>query len=127
MGDQDACAGCAAVEAEPEWTAEDRAAAEREGWDIFECQGSAAGVWQIQSFDDVDDELAAVITANVGRVWGDDPEAWMHVWGVASDLHAKALTFIREMNPAEWEVIETAARDHGVLAANILPANGENR
>jgi hypothetical protein len=114
-GDTPAAAGAAEPEWTPEsWTAEDQAAAEREGWDIFECDGSGGGPWQIQSFDDVDDELAPVIIANVGRLWEDDDQAWMFVWAVRSELHAKALAFIHAMNPQEWDAVKDEALKRGV-------------
>jgi hypothetical protein len=103
------------------WTAEDRAAADREGWDIFQCDGSGGGLWQIQKFDDVDDELAPVIIENVGRLWETDTEAWLHIWTVPSDLHARALAFIRALNPLEWDAITEAALEQAAPAANTLP------
>jgi hypothetical protein len=106
------------------WTDQDRAAAEREGWDIFQCDGSGGGLWQIQKFDDPDDEVADVITATVGRLWETDEEAWLHIWTVPSDLHARALAFIRALNPLEWDAITETALELAAPAANTLPDGG---
>lgn len=95
-----------------EWTADDDAAALNEGWGIFHCDGSRNGPWQIQKIDDPDD-LAEVIVATVGRLWDEDDQAWMHVWTVESELHRKALAYVREMNPLEWKAIEDWAAKQG--------------
>lgn len=80
-----------------DWTPADRAAAERECWDIFECQGSAYADWQIQVIDSP--EELAVLPA---RVLHDDHEAWALVGGTDTALHRKALAILRNMDPGEY-------------------------
>jgi hypothetical protein len=104
--------------AAPEWAAADGDAAGREGWDIFQCDGSGGGMWQIQRIDD----LGEVNADAAARLLADDEDAWMRVWSVPSELHARALAFIRVMNPAEWEAITELALEMAVPAAN-LPAD----
>ena len=56
------------------WTADDEAAAVREGWGIFDCDGPDNGLWQKQKLDGPDD-LDEVITATAGRIWDEDNQA----------------------------------------------------
>lgn len=84
-----------------EWTADDAAKANAEGWDIFESFGSENGPWQLQKFDDPD--------------WGPDApspypfatdsDVWVHVRTGNTPLHRKALAFLSEHNPQEYRAI----------------------
>lgn len=67
--------------------------AEREGWGIFDCDGSDNGPWQIQKID------ASDLLEN-------DMHAWQLVAREAragSAYHRSAIEFIREHNPTEYE------------------------
>lgn len=74
--------------------------AQAEGWDIFEASGSIANVngdreFQLQRIDET-------------QVFPGDEEAWHHVYTQAhagSALHRRALIFLRERSPAEFEAI----------------------
>ena len=88
----------------PFWTSDDRSAALSEGWDIFDCQGSASGPWQLQSFDDPED----VETAPRPYPFQSDLDAWKHVRSRAaqgSPLHERALAFLAEHNLPEYRAI----------------------
>lgn len=86
------------------WTVEDGAAAQTEGWGIFECYGSDNGPFQLCRIDDPE-VFAADLGAQILRTWTDDTEVWEFVRSSGSDLHTKALAFLREQNPAEYESI----------------------
>jgi hypothetical protein len=95
-----------------EWTPDDAEEARREGWEIRFTDDPDDGPWQLQRVDDPG-ELAGTITATVGRLWDEDNQAWMHVWGVKSDLHRRALAYLRAMSTPEWKAIENWAAGHG--------------
>ena len=83
-----------------DWSAEDRAAASREGWDLFECSGSDHGDVQLQRFDCPDE----VESAPIPYPFDSDVDVWRHVKARAADgsaLHRKALDFLSVRNPAE--------------------------
>jgi hypothetical protein len=83
------------------WTDADNAAADREGWNIFNTRGSASGNFQIQK----DDEAGKFAT---------DPDAWIHVRRKAaegSELHKKALEIVKLENPTEYQDI-MGAKDY---------------
>lgn len=74
-----------------EWTRVDSAAAMAEGWDIFSCDDSAHGPYQLQKLDE-------------GDQFPDDGDAWRHVVKLAaseSPLHIRALAFLADKNPTE--------------------------
>jgi hypothetical protein len=98
------------------WTDADRDAAAREGWDLFDSDGSVNGPLQLCKFDDPE-EQAAVRGVPVERTWADDNEAWMFVWSTPSPLHTKALAVLEAENPQEVYAIEKWAREHGVTKA----------
>lgn len=90
-----------------DWTAADHAAAEREGWDLFDCSGSAHGNLQLQRFDCPDE----VATAPVPYPFNSDPDVWRHVRtraAAGSALHQKALSVLELANPAELRRIKAA-------------------
>jgi len=75
-----------------EWTQKDAQEASKEGWNIFECNGSANGKYQLQ----VDDELALL---------NEDKDAWKLVARQEKDIHKKALAFLKEKNYPEYKLI----------------------
>lgn len=85
----------------PEWTAEDAAMADAEGWGIFECFGSDNGPWQLQKFDDPD------ITDDAPTPYPflTDTDVWVRVRTGTTPLHRKALAFLSEHNPQEYRAI----------------------
>lgn len=74
-----------------EWTAEMAKAAQEEGWDVFDSEGSDNGPWQVQSFDDPG-ELPDL---------GDDMVAWQLVQAQRTPHAIAALAFLAEHNPLE--------------------------
>ncbi len=86
------------------WSADDSAAASREGWDLFACSGSAHGDLQLQRFDCP----AEVESAPNPYPFATDTDVWRHVRTRAaggSALHRKALAILRTMNPEEAQRI----------------------
>lgn len=75
----------------PPWTAEHSAAAQAEGWDIFECIGSSYGSWQIQKLDEND-------------ILDNDDDAWTIVGAQIKPHHVAAVAFLRAHNPIEIEM-----------------------
>lgn len=78
------------------WTGRDAIEASAEGWDVFDSGGSENGPFQICMRDDMDSGFLT------------DEEVWQHVVDEAregSALHRRALDFVREHNPAEYETI----------------------
>lgn len=79
------------------WTHDDAAKAQAEGWDIFEASGSIQNKdgdrpFQLQSIDEMD-------------VLADDMEAWLLVRGRAmagNGLHQRALAFLNAQSPGEY-------------------------
>jgi hypothetical protein len=97
----------------PGWTRDDEASAAREGWGIFDCDGSGNGRFQLCKRDEAD-------------TFGDDVVVW-HRIATRSDsgdaLCQRALAFIKLNNPVEyhaiqrsrpkgWSVAETASDVH---------------
>jgi hypothetical protein len=73
----------------------DNAQAGKEGWGIFDCEGSANGPWQLQK-EDIQDVFAT------------DCDAWQHVVACAdagSAYHLAALEFLLQHNPQEHSAI----------------------
>jgi hypothetical protein len=87
------------------WTVEDSVAATREGWDLFECSGSAHGPLQLQRFD----WPAEVEGAPDPYPFDTDDDVWRHVRthaATGSALHRKALDVLCERNPAEFRRVK---------------------
>ncbi|MGX9944937.1 hypothetical protein ACTG4Q_20965 [Bradyrhizobium denitrificans] len=66
-----------------------------EGWSIFECFASENGPWQLQKCDD-------------SNLLKDDLQAWRLVVDYAdagSEYHQKALQFLKDHNPIEYDCI----------------------
>jgi hypothetical protein len=91
---------------EVDWTADDAAQAQAEGWDIFDSDGSDNGPWQLQSFDSPEDwDLAPS-----PYPFSSDEDVWRHVVSEASTgsrLHVKALAFLHIYNRPELDAIAT--------------------
>lgn len=93
------------------WTTEDSEAANAEGWDLFDCDGSDNGPLQLCKIDDPEmwrEDRKVVIE----QTWEEDNEAWVFVWTNPSPLHTKALEIIKVENPQEFEAIETWVSEH---------------
>lgn len=82
----------------PAWSKEHCEAAQREGWDIFDAQGSDCGPWQIQRFDDAPDVPGAPQLK-------DDNAAWLIVVEGTGAHHAAARDFIKAHNQQEWAAL----------------------
>jgi hypothetical protein len=79
------------------WSREDEHAAAGEGWGIFDYD--AAGQFQLQRLDDL-------------MRFHTDYEAWRHVWASARTGNVtcqRALAFLAERNPSEYEAIRDLA------------------
>lgn len=77
----------------------ENAQAYREGWAIFDCDGSDNGRWQLCRIDE--DEIFAT-----------DEAAWRHVWTHAeagSAYHQAALAYLKRHNPGEYDCIARMA------------------
>lgn len=78
------------------WTFAHSEAAEAQGWDVFDSEGSVSGPYQVQSFDEprcvLDDEAVPDIT---------DGDAWLLVQRADSDHTRAALAFLAVANPLE--------------------------
>lgn len=87
-----------------EWTPEQQSAALAEGWNLWDCDGSANGRTQLCTYDDKEDCPQAARFA-------DDTAAWKYVVARAvegSDLHLHALKVVAAHNPTEAASIEAA-------------------
>ena len=83
---------------DPPWTEENDRAASKEGWCLSECQGSANGPYQVQSFDDASDVEGAP------QLDGDE-QAWSIIIKGEKAHHVAALAFVKAHNPMEYEAI----------------------
>ena len=77
-----------------EWTYEDSENATKEHWDVWDCEGSLNGRWQIQAFDD-----------DMGVHFKDDPELWQWLIDNPTTLRVKAIQFIKDNNEIEYNTI----------------------
>lgn len=77
-------------------------AAIKEGWDIFKCEGSANGTWQIQRLDTPNDfeDFVGEVPPMIS-----DREAWGKVMGGSEEHHVVAREFIQTANPLEYEAM----------------------
>ena len=85
------------------WTETDWQDANAEGWNIWHCDGSENGLWQICKYDEP--ELVDYVTD--GK-WETDPDVWLHVYTRAaqgSPLHQRAMDYVRIWNRPEWDSI----------------------
>ena len=89
-------------------------AAEREGWNIFDCDGSDFGRWQIQ---DCRDQVEG------GSVQPhSDNDAWALVLASTLPHHYAAIDIIRRANPGEWQMFcEVVVNDQLKIPEDRLP------
>jgi hypothetical protein len=90
---------------------DDHLAANREGWDLFDSEGSENGPLQLCKIDDPEtwaDDREVIIE----RTWDEDNQAWVYVWTNPSDLHTKALAVLKAENPIEYAAIEKWVAEH---------------
>lgn len=102
-----------------DWTPSDQAAAAAEGWDIFDCDGSDNGPWQLQCFDN---PAEAGWPQGKAYPFGCDPDAWRHVLtraAAGSPLHQRALQFLEQHSPAEHQRILSLATDPATAMPDI--------
>ncbi len=82
----------------PAWSQEHCEAAQREGWDIFDTDGSGGGAWQVQRLDDASEVRGALQLKA-------DAVAWRIVVQGTAPHHEAARQFIQAHNPQEWAVL----------------------
>jgi hypothetical protein len=73
----------------------DNAQAVKEGWSIFDCDGSDNGRWQLQRCDEQE-------------IFVTDVAAWVFVRAKAAEgspYHIMAMLFLETHNPPEWRAI----------------------
>ena len=99
-----ACQGNNVGPSEPYWLPEHSEAATREGWNMFETQGSKNGPWQVQAFDDPT-EAADACGLEIPRLRGDE-DAWRLVFSGTEQHHIAARAFLQAHNPIELASIE---------------------
>lgn len=75
----------------PQWTAENDAAGDKEGWGIYDCGTE----WQVQRVDCPEE----------GEALADDQDAWAIVFSGTAAHHQAAREFIQHHNPQEWAAI----------------------
>lgn len=85
----------------PSWSDDHRAAAQREGWDIFDTSGSENGPWQIQHFDDASEVPGAAQLDT-------DDDALRMVMNGTSAHHEAARRFIQAHNEHEWILLQAS-------------------
>lgn len=96
----------------PPWTAEHSAAAQAEGWDIFECFGSSYGSWQVQNLDES------------GKLTNDD-DAWKIVGAQTKPHHVAAIAFLRAHNPQEITAFQSYIKEQPVVLRYRLAQVGD--
>jgi hypothetical protein len=85
------------------WSPEHQKAANREGWDIFDSEGSANGRWQIQKMDDV--AGAAEASGHPVPEIENDHAAWLLVYSGKESHQIAAREYIQRHNEVEWDAI----------------------
>jgi len=86
------------------WTDEHSAKAEKQGWNLFYCQGSANGILQLMR----DDEMA---------VFDTDEQAWVFVASQAKNGNMLAITALAQLvisNPKEIDAIKSYLKEIGL-------------
>lgn len=87
-----------------EWSDEDSKLANMEGWDIFNCEGSDNGPYQLDKIYDPEG-WGAETGIPVFRTWEDDTDVWVFVRDTPTALHTRALLFLEQANPQEHKAI----------------------
>lgn len=98
----------------PAWTDEHRAAANLEGWDIWETKGSECGPWQIQRIDEVHEPLGAQLES--------DDDALRIVFNGVGVHHEAARQFIKAHNKQEWDALTRSSENVGKV--QLLHSHG---
>jgi hypothetical protein len=80
------------------WTSEDRAAARKEGWGLFDVD--EPGEVRLQRLDPWQAEGVSGCAA-----WVDDTDVWEYVMADTSPLHQKAVGIVRDRNPEEYRAM----------------------
>lgn len=93
-----------------EWTKFDSDSSQEEGWDIFYCEGSADGLWQIQRIDE-----PAILDS--------DERAWELVGSQTTEIQKKALSFVLEKNPKEFKRIQPYLKEKDFISFGDLGIN----
>lgn len=103
----------------PAWTQEHSHAAAREGWDIWDSEGSSNGRWQVQRIDDpvAFGEAATFVPPTLGS----DEDALQIVANGTDPHHVAARQFLLAHNLAEYEAM-VAFRVDGKLPAKRIAA-----
>jgi hypothetical protein len=91
----------------PVWEDTHSEAATAEGWDIFDCEGSENGPWQVQKIDDL--EGATTASGFVVPDLMQDLVAWRLVVAGKAPHHIAARAFIQHHNRREWLAMLGAA------------------
>jgi len=85
------------------WTPEIADEATRQGWDIFDCDGSSHGRWQVQHFDDA--ECAGEGCDFTVPQLASDADAWRLVKSQQTPCQVVALSLIKQLNMPEYDRI----------------------
>ena len=86
----------------PAWTVDNANHANAEGWDIFACDGSDYGEWQIQKIDDTSE------LSHAGDTIPDlefDEQAWLIVANGKEPHHIAAMAFLKAHSPKAYEYV----------------------
>jgi hypothetical protein len=88
----------------PPWTEAHSSAAIAEGWEIFDCDGSSNGRWQVDMLDDPA-EWAQINGGVLPPRLDDDQHAWALVANGTLPHHLAARAFLQAHNPPEYELV----------------------
>ena len=87
-----------------EWPSEHSDKAVREGWDIWDSEGSENGRWQVQRIDDPEAFAEATGGFTPPKLASDD-EAFFIVANGTEPHHSAARDFLRDHNPKEYQAV----------------------
>jgi hypothetical protein len=87
----------------PAWSVEHSNAAIAEGWEIFDCDGSSNGRWQVNCLDSPLDwaEEGGVVPPELNG----DEAAWKIVANGTQPHHEAARVFLQAHNPQEYALV----------------------
>lgn len=88
----------------PAWTKAHSSAAIAEGWEIFDCDGSSNGPWQVDELDEPD-EWAQLNGGVVPPQLESGEVAWRIVANGTLPHHIAAREFLQAHNPQEYEMV----------------------
>ena len=86
-----------------EWPSEHSDKAVREGWDIWDSEGSENGRWQVQRIDDP--ETFARATGFTPLILASDADAFRIVANGILPHHLAAREFLMAHNPMEYQAV----------------------